>query len=91
MAGAAWDWLYEQANSSKRPPQKPDKETPKEPPEAPEVVTDKSDTPYDGPSWDDLKKKYGGDEERMWMAVEQGSLPPDVIPEYREAKKQQNQ
>lgn len=90
LAGAAWDWLFNKVNSSEAPPQdKPRSTKPEEPPTAPDVVTDTSDVPSDGPDWKELKEKFGN-EEAVWMAVEQGSLSPEAIPEFREAKKSQS-
>lgn len=89
MATAAWDWLQEQAtNKSTSTSEPPQKSEPEPPPEAPDVVTDTTESPFEGQNWDELvKNKFGGDEDAAFTAIEQGSLPPDVHPDYRRHKK----
>lgn len=48
-------------------------------PEPPEVSTNTGAVPKGGPSWDDLRKKYG-DDETVYRLVESGQLPPTIIP-----------
>jgi len=51
---------------------------PKTPPVAPPVDTG-TGVPSGGPTWEDLKKKYGS-EERVYELIEQRRLSPDILP-----------
>lgn len=87
MAGAAWDWLFNRPVEQKPAPSAQTPATPTtKPPEAPNVVTTTSEAPYAGPAWDALVEKYGSEDD-VFMAIETGSLPPDVSPLYRAAKR----
>ena len=87
MAGLAWEWLFDKANStpaqqtsSSNTQDSEDEATP-----APKVVTTTTGTPYSGPSWKELVEEHGS-EDNVYTLVENGILPADAIPEYREAK-----
>jgi len=79
LVQSGWDWIETELtrlrSSSKKPPKKKE-ELPKS--EAPEVVTT-TGAPPKKPGWDELTKKYGSMEE-VFRLVEQGDLPPTIIP-----------
>ena len=45
----------------------------------PNVIQPQGGVPVSGPTWPELMKKYGG-QEQVYKLVEQGTLPPSIIP-----------
>lgn len=91
IAGAAWNWLFNQVESKQEtsPGNQPPSVSSPPPPEPPKTVTESTTAAYTGPSWDDLVKQYGS-EEAVWSLVELQRLPPEIIPGYREIQDEFN-
>lgn len=78
LTESGWKWIKAELKRLRAATSKPEtKKTDKK--EAPDVVTKTGAPPSGGPTWEDLEKKYGSQEE-VYRLVEQGLLDPTIIP-----------
>lgn len=73
-------WMSQQLQTLRTsPPAQPPVQPSNTLPTPPTVATAGQGVPQVKPTWDDLRKKYG-DDEQIYKLVEVGLLPPDIIP-----------
>jgi Skp family chaperone for outer membrane proteins len=79
LVRSGWDNITNELNTLRQSRVNPQPQPKPEPlPQAPSVITDKA-TPASGTTWAALRQRYGSDE-AIYRAVEEGRLPPSVIP-----------
>jgi hypothetical protein len=83
LFNSGMEWLTNEVKRLRTAPASPQPPSSSQPanglPTPPQVATASQGVPSTKPSWDDLRKKYGNDEQ-IYRLVESGLLPADIIP-----------
>ncbi len=81
LFNSGMDWLEKEIQRLRTSTPATPSSSPAQPLPAPPVVaTSSQGVPNVKPTWDDLHKRYGDDDEKIYRMVEAGLLPRDIIP-----------